>query len=218
MPKSSLKTVQRGELGVFQCVGEQTRGFGESIVMWKGRYRERVSCVIIYAATVPLRDRGEGGHPMPDVRDNHLPDSAGQGRLRAWGEHLHIRRHREQQQSDHQEDEGDADGDDSVHGKEQVSADDEQGTGILTEGTYCVRLGGPVAERSPPHSTPTTHQPQRLPLDTNTFVIEPKGLDRPIQLQLPIMIATYPARNKDGTLKRRGRLPAYPAVLPVFRN
>ncbi|XP_054707587.1 arrestin domain-containing protein 4-like [Uloborus diversus] len=50
------------------------------------------------------------------------------------------------------------------------------------------------------------------------FIIEPKGLDRPIKLQLPIMIATYPARNKDGTLKRRGRLPAYPAHLPVFRN
>lgn len=50
------------------------------------------------------------------------------------------------------------------------------------------------------------------------FIIEPKGLDRPIKLQLPIMIATYPARNKDGTLKRRSRLPAYPALLPVFRS
>ncbi|UYV78517.1 hypothetical protein LAZ67_16001846 [Cordylochernes scorpioides] len=48
------------------------------------------------------------------------------------------------------------------------------------------------------------------------FVVEPKGPDRDIKLQLPIMIATYPFRNSDGTVNRKkGTL--YPTTLPVFR-
>ncbi|KAK2705421.1 hypothetical protein QYM36_017458, partial [Artemia franciscana] len=48
------------------------------------------------------------------------------------------------------------------------------------------------------------------------FQIEPKGVDRPIKLQLPIMLATYPLRGADGTLRRK-RGAQYPATLPIFR-
>lgn len=48
------------------------------------------------------------------------------------------------------------------------------------------------------------------------FEIVPKNAKKPIKLQLPIVMATYPVRNKDGTLKRRkGAL--YPDNLPIFR-
>ncbi|XP_067133194.1 arrestin domain-containing protein 3 [Centruroides vittatus] len=48
------------------------------------------------------------------------------------------------------------------------------------------------------------------------FLVQPKGLDREIKLQLPIMMATYPIKNTDGTLQRR-KGTNYPAMLPVFR-
>ncbi|XP_022653097.1 arrestin domain-containing protein 2-like [Varroa jacobsoni] len=49
------------------------------------------------------------------------------------------------------------------------------------------------------------------------FVVILKGLQKDIRLQLPILMATYPLRNPDGTLKR-GRNPAhFPSVLPIFR-
>lgn len=48
------------------------------------------------------------------------------------------------------------------------------------------------------------------------FLVKPKGPDREIKLQLPIMIATYPIRNNDGTLSRK-KGSHYPTVLPVFR-
>ncbi|KAG0710401.1 hypothetical protein GWK47_022886 [Chionoecetes opilio] len=52
-------------------------------------------------------------------------------------------------------------------------------------------------------------QPARLPPHTHTvrrvcnFIIEPNNLEKEIRLQLPIMMATYPYRNSDGTLKKR---------------
>ncbi|XP_013787968.1 arrestin domain-containing protein 17-like [Limulus polyphemus] len=48
------------------------------------------------------------------------------------------------------------------------------------------------------------------------FLIYPKGPEKEIKLQLPIMMATYPIRNTDGTLQRK-KGTHYPTVLPVFR-
>ncbi|XP_077555987.1 arrestin family protein Vdup1 isoform X1 [Haemaphysalis longicornis] len=48
------------------------------------------------------------------------------------------------------------------------------------------------------------------------FIITPKGPGKEIRLQLPIMMATYPIRNSDGTLQRK-KGTHYPTVLPVFR-
>lgn len=48
------------------------------------------------------------------------------------------------------------------------------------------------------------------------FEIQTKGARKPIKLQLPIVMATYPIQNKDGTLKRR-KGAVYPDSLPVFR-
>ncbi|XP_023244555.1 arrestin domain-containing protein 4-like [Centruroides vittatus] len=48
------------------------------------------------------------------------------------------------------------------------------------------------------------------------FIISPKGFDSKLKLQLPIMIATHPLRNQDGTLKRK-RGTQYPTTLPLFR-
>lgn len=48
------------------------------------------------------------------------------------------------------------------------------------------------------------------------FQIITKNAKKPIKLQLPIVMATYPVRNKDGTLKRR-KGASYPNNLPVFR-
>ncbi|KAF0290747.1 Arrestin domain-containing protein 17 [Amphibalanus amphitrite] len=48
------------------------------------------------------------------------------------------------------------------------------------------------------------------------FIIKPDNLEKEIKLQLPIMIASYPYRNPDGTLRRK-RGAEYPASLPVFR-
>lgn len=48
------------------------------------------------------------------------------------------------------------------------------------------------------------------------FIIEPSNLEKEIKLQLPIMMATYPYRNSDGTLKKK-RGAQYPNSLPIFR-
>ncbi|XP_076055837.1 arrestin family protein Vdup1 isoform X2 [Oratosquilla oratoria] len=48
------------------------------------------------------------------------------------------------------------------------------------------------------------------------FIIEPANLEKEIKLQLPIMMATYPYRNGDGTLKKK-RGAQYPNSLPIFR-
>lgn len=48
------------------------------------------------------------------------------------------------------------------------------------------------------------------------FVVEPKGVQKDVRLQLPILMATYPFRNSDGTLQRK-RGAHYPTSLPVFR-
>ena len=55
-----------------------------------------------------------------------------------------------------------------------------------------------------------------LPLPPFQFIIKPDNLEKEIKLQLPIMIASYPYRNSDGTLRRK-RGAEYPASLPVFR-
>ncbi|XP_037801113.1 arrestin domain-containing protein 4 isoform X2 [Penaeus vannamei] len=48
------------------------------------------------------------------------------------------------------------------------------------------------------------------------FIIEPNNLEKDIKLQLPIMMATYPYRNTDGTLKKK-KGAQYPSNLPIFR-
>jgi hypothetical protein len=48
------------------------------------------------------------------------------------------------------------------------------------------------------------------------FSVTPKGPGKAIKLQLPIMMATYPLRNSDGTLKRK-KGTYYPSSLPVNR-
>ncbi|XP_040572282.1 arrestin domain-containing protein 4 [Lepeophtheirus salmonis] len=48
------------------------------------------------------------------------------------------------------------------------------------------------------------------------FVVVPNSLDKAIKLQLPIMLATYPLRNDDGTLRKKGKQ-EYPTTLPIFR-
>jgi len=48
------------------------------------------------------------------------------------------------------------------------------------------------------------------------FQIEPHSMEKPIKLQLPIMLATYPLRSDDGTVRRK-RGAQYPSTLPIFR-
>ncbi|XP_046999587.1 arrestin domain-containing protein 17 [Schistocerca americana] len=48
------------------------------------------------------------------------------------------------------------------------------------------------------------------------FIVEPKSLDKEIKVQLPIMLATYPFRNQEGTLQRKQGT-HYPSTLPIFR-
>jgi hypothetical protein len=47
-------------------------------------------------------------------------------------------------------------------------------------------------------------------------IITKNNTKKPIELQLPIVMATYPVRNKDGTLKKR-KGASYPDSLPIFR-
>jgi len=48
------------------------------------------------------------------------------------------------------------------------------------------------------------------------FIIDPKSFEKEIKLQLPIMLATYPLRSPDGTLRRKQGT-HYPSTLPIFR-
>ncbi|KAJ6219998.1 hypothetical protein RDWZM_005810 [Blomia tropicalis] len=48
------------------------------------------------------------------------------------------------------------------------------------------------------------------------FLVIPKGAHKTIKLQLPVMMATYPLRNSDGTLQRR-KGTYYPSTLPMMR-
>lgn len=49
------------------------------------------------------------------------------------------------------------------------------------------------------------------------FIVSPSNLEKAIKLQLPIMLATYPFRNEDGTLRKKGTKISYPSHLPIFR-
>ena len=49
------------------------------------------------------------------------------------------------------------------------------------------------------------------------FIVTPSNLEKSIKLQLPIMLATYPLRNEDGTLRRNKTKTEYPTTLPIFR-
>lgn len=53
-------------------------------------------------------------------------------------------------------------------------------------------------------------------VSTLQFIIVPKSLEKEIKLQLPIMMATYPLRSNDGTLRRKHNT-HYPTTLPIFR-
>jgi len=46
------------------------------------------------------------------------------------------------------------------------------------------------------------------------FILHPAGMAKPIKLQLPIMLATYPHRDEDGTLRDARH---YPSSLPIVR-
>ncbi|XP_014249958.1 arrestin domain-containing protein 4 [Cimex lectularius] len=48
------------------------------------------------------------------------------------------------------------------------------------------------------------------------FIIHPKNFDKEVKLQLPIMMATYPLRGHEGTLRRKQGT-HYPSTLPIFR-
>ena len=48
------------------------------------------------------------------------------------------------------------------------------------------------------------------------FIIDPKSFEKEVKLQLPIMLATYPLRSPDGTLRRKQGT-HYPSTLPIFR-
>ncbi|BES90034.1 Arrestin_C [Nesidiocoris tenuis] len=48
------------------------------------------------------------------------------------------------------------------------------------------------------------------------FVIQPSNLEKEVKLQLPIMMATYPFRGSEGTLRRKQGT-HYPSSLPIFR-
>lgn len=48
------------------------------------------------------------------------------------------------------------------------------------------------------------------------FIVTPCNFEKPIKLQLPILLATYPLRNEDGTMRRKTKT-EYPTTLPIFR-
>ena len=48
------------------------------------------------------------------------------------------------------------------------------------------------------------------------FIVTPNNFEKPIKLQLPILLATYPLRNEDGTMRRKTKT-EYPTTLPIFR-
>lgn len=47
------------------------------------------------------------------------------------------------------------------------------------------------------------------------FIIEPKGLEKEVKIQLPILLATYPFRDEDSEPRKEGT--HYPTTLPIFR-
>ncbi|KPJ12172.1 Arrestin domain-containing protein 4 [Papilio machaon] len=50
------------------------------------------------------------------------------------------------------------------------------------------------------------------------FIIEPKSLEKEVKLQLPIVLGTYPFRERDEDGERGEQPPThYPTTLPVFR-
>ncbi|KPJ00299.1 Arrestin domain-containing protein 3 [Papilio xuthus] len=50
------------------------------------------------------------------------------------------------------------------------------------------------------------------------FIIEPKSLEKEVKLQLPIVLGTYPFREREETGERGEQPPThYPTTLPVFR-
>lgn len=48
------------------------------------------------------------------------------------------------------------------------------------------------------------------------FIIIPKSMEKEVKLQLPIMMATYPLRGSEGTIRRKQGT-HYPSTLPIFR-
>lgn len=54
-------------------------------------------------------------------------------------------------------------------------------------------------------------------LSCSQFIVDPKSIEKPVKLQLPIMLATYPFRQNDGSLQRKSSGTHYPTTLPVFR-
>lgn len=48
-------------------------------------------------------------------------------------------------------------------------------------------------------------------------MVIPKGAHKRVKLQVPIIMATYPLRNSDGTLPRR-KGTYYPSTLPMTRS
>ena len=48
------------------------------------------------------------------------------------------------------------------------------------------------------------------------FIVTPSNFEKPIKLQLPILLATYPLRSEDGTMRRKAKT-EYPTTLPIFR-
>ena len=48
------------------------------------------------------------------------------------------------------------------------------------------------------------------------FIVTPSNFEKPLKLQLPILLATYPLRNEDGTMRRKTKA-EYPTTLPIFR-
>ncbi|EEB11915.1 arrestin domain-containing protein, putative [Pediculus humanus corporis] len=48
------------------------------------------------------------------------------------------------------------------------------------------------------------------------FILTPKSFEKEIKLQLPIVMATYPLRASEGTLKKKQGT-HYPSTLPIFR-
>jgi hypothetical protein len=49
------------------------------------------------------------------------------------------------------------------------------------------------------------------------FVLQPKGLEKRVKLQLPIVLATYPLRAEEGNPAGGKAGTHYPSTLPSFR-
>ena len=60
--------------------------------------------MLIFSATVPLRDRAQAGHDVPNHGPGHVPRAPGPRRLRARRGHQHLGHHRQPEQGHHQGD------------------------------------------------------------------------------------------------------------------